>query len=57
MRKYNININIIRVIENLYDKDQSSILFNGSKKKKAGSELQPESDKDVNFHQSSLVSP
>ena len=30
MRKYNINANIIRAIENLYDKAQSTILFNGS---------------------------
>ena len=30
MRKYNINANIIRVIENLYDKAQSAVLFNGS---------------------------
>ena len=31
MRKYNINANIIRVIESLYDKAQSAVLFNGSK--------------------------
>ena len=30
MRKYNINASIIRVIENLYDKAQSAVLFNGS---------------------------
>ena len=30
MRKYNINDSIIRVIENLYDKAQSAVLFNGS---------------------------
>ena len=30
MRKYNINANIIRVIEILYDKAQSAVLFNGS---------------------------
>ena len=30
MRKYNINASIIRAIENLYDKAQSSVLFNGS---------------------------
>ena len=30
MRKYNINANIIRVIENLYDKAQSAVLFSGS---------------------------
>ena len=30
MRKYNINADIIRVIENLYDKAQSAVLFNGS---------------------------
>ena len=30
MRKYNINANIIRVIENLYDKAQSAVVFNGS---------------------------
>ena len=30
MRKYNTNANIIRVIENLYDKAQSVVLFNGS---------------------------
>ena len=30
MRKYNINANIIRAIENLYDKAQSAVLFNGS---------------------------
>ena len=30
MRKYNINANIIRAIENLYDKTQSAVLFNGS---------------------------
>ena len=30
MRKYNINTNIIRAIEKLYDKAQSAVLFNGS---------------------------
>ena len=30
MRKYNINASIIRVIENLFDKAQSAVLFNGS---------------------------
>ena len=30
MRKYNINASIIRTIENLYDKAQSAVLFNGS---------------------------
>ena len=30
MRKNNINANIIRAIENLYDKAQSAVLFNGS---------------------------
>ena len=30
MRKYNINAGIIRAIENLYDKAQSAVLFNGS---------------------------
>ena len=30
MRKYNINASIIRAIENLYDKAQSTVLFNGS---------------------------
>ena len=30
MRKYSINSNIIRGIENLYDKTQSKVLFNGS---------------------------
>ena len=30
MRKYNINASIIRAIENLYDKDHSAVLFNGS---------------------------
>ena len=30
MRKYKINANIIRVIESLYDKAQSAVLFNGS---------------------------
>ena len=30
MRKYNINVSIIRAIENLYDKAQSAVLFNGS---------------------------
>ena len=30
MRKYNINANIIQAIENLYDKAQSAVLFNGS---------------------------
>ena len=30
MRKYNINASIIREIENLYDKAQSAVLFNGS---------------------------
>ena len=30
MRKNNINANIIRAIENLYDKVQSAVLFNGS---------------------------
>ena len=29
MRKYNINASIIRAIENLYDKAQSAVLFNG----------------------------
>ena len=31
MRKHNINASIIRAIENLYDKAQSAVLFNGSK--------------------------
>ena len=30
MRNYNIHANIIRVIENLYDKGQSAVLYNGS---------------------------
>ena len=30
MRKYNINASITRAIENLYDKAQSAIMFNGS---------------------------
>ena len=30
MRKYNINTSIIRAIENLYDKAQNAVLFNGS---------------------------
>ena len=30
MREYNINASIIRAIENLYDKAQSAVLFNGS---------------------------
>ena len=30
MRKYNINASIIRAVENLYDKAQSAVLFNGS---------------------------
>ena len=30
MRKYNINARIIRAIENLYDKAQSAVLFNGN---------------------------
>ena len=30
MRKYNINVSIIRAIKNLYDKAQSAVLFNGS---------------------------
>ena len=30
IRKYNINASIIRAIENLYDKAQSAVLFNGS---------------------------
>ena len=30
MRKYNINASIVLVIENLYDKAQSAVLFNGS---------------------------
>ena len=30
MKKYNINASIIRTIENLYDKTQSAVLFNGS---------------------------
>ena len=30
MRKYNINASIIRAIENLYDKAESAVLFNGS---------------------------
>ena len=30
MRKYNISVSIIRAIENLYDKAQSAVLFNGS---------------------------
>ena len=30
MRKYNINASIIRATENLYDKAQSAVLFNGS---------------------------
>ena len=30
MRKYNINANIIQAIENLYDKAQGAVQFNGS---------------------------
>ena len=30
MKKYNINASIIRAIQNLYDKAQSAVLFNGS---------------------------
>ena len=30
MRKYNINASIIRATDNLYDKAQSAVLFNGS---------------------------
>ena len=30
MKKYNINASIIRATENLYDKAQSAVLFNGS---------------------------
>ena len=30
MRKHNINASIIRAIENLYDKAQNAVLFNGS---------------------------
>ena len=30
MRKYNVNASIIRAIENLYDKAQIAVLFNGS---------------------------
>ena len=30
MRKYNINVSIIRAIENLYGKAQTAVLFNGS---------------------------
>ena len=30
MRKYNINANIIRIIDNLYDKAHSAVLFSGS---------------------------
>ena len=30
MREYNINASIIQAIENLYDKEQSAVLFNGS---------------------------
>ena len=30
MKKYNINASIIRAIENLYDKAQSAVMFNGS---------------------------
>ena len=30
MRKYNINASIIRAIENLYDKAQNAVLFNGN---------------------------
>ena len=30
MRKYNINASIIRAIQNLYDKAQGAVLFNGS---------------------------
>ena len=38
MRKYNINASIIRANENLYEKAQSAVLFNGSTGN--GSELQ-----------------
>ena len=38
MRKCNINASIIRAIENLYDKAQSAVLFNGAQEN--GSELQ-----------------
>ena len=30
MKKYNISVNLIRVIKNLYDKATSAVLFNGS---------------------------
>ena len=30
MRQYNINANIIRGIESLYDQAQSAVMFNGS---------------------------
>ena len=30
MKKYNISVNLIRVIENLYDKATSAVLFNSS---------------------------
>ena len=38
VRKYNINASIIRAIENLYDKAQSVVQFNGAQEN--GSELQ-----------------
>ena len=55
MRKYNINVNILRVIEYLYDKAQSAVLFNGSTGDWFGTELKQGSDNDVYSHQSSLT--
>ena len=49
MKKYNINASIIRVIENLYDKAQSAVLFNGSTGEWFGTA--------VRVRQESLVSP
>ena len=48
MRKYNINSNLVRAIEHLYDNAISAVHMNGSTGN--GSEQQLESGKDVFFH-------
>ena len=54
MRKYNINASIIQAIENLYDKAQSAVLFNGSTGEWFRTTV--EFDKGVYSHQPSLTS-
>ena len=53
MKKYNISTNVIQVIENLYNKATSAVLF--KKAWATGSEQQLESDRDVYSHPPSSI--